>query len=336
MIDDGSSQGNGGIMAGDTGAAPADCAEANSGTTGHFAAAMADYLEELRVARRCSPHTVSNYARDLKAIAGSAATRNIENWKDITCNDVRAIIAEQHRNGISGRSLARRLSALRGLYNFLIAHGQCDINPAQDILAPRDKKGLPATLDPDEVSRLLTQNLNDPMICRDLAMFELMYSSGLRLAELVSIDLVDLDLSVGQVRVHGKGGKVRDLPVGEHAVTAINKWLGYRRSLPGADDRAVFLSSRGKRIAPRTVQMRLKRLAESQGLERDCYPHMLRHSFASHLLESSGDLRAVQELLGHADISTTQIYTHLDFQHLAQVYDESHPRARRDKTEENG
>jgi len=189
---------------------------------------------------------------------------------------------------------------------------------------------LPATLAPEEIGRLLTQNINDPMICRDLAMFELMYSSGLRLAELVNIDLVDLDLSVGQVRVTGKGGKVRDLPVGEQAVDAINKWLGYRRALPGADDRAVFLSARGKRIAPRTVQMRLKKLAETQGLERDCYPHMLRHSFASHLLESSGDLRAVQELLGHADISTTQIYTHLDFQHLAKVYDEAHPRARRD------
>ncbi|MGK0320614.1 MAG: integrase/recombinase XerC, partial [Granulosicoccus sp.] len=187
------------------------------------------------------------------------------------------------------------------------------------------------TLDPEEVSRLLAQNLNDPMICRDLAMFELMYSSGLRLAELVGIDLVNLDLSVGQVRVTGKGGKVRDLPVGAHAVEAINKWLGYRRSLPGANDRAVFLSSRGKRIAPRTVQMRLKKLAESQGLDRDCYPHMLRHSFASHLLESSGDLRAVQELLGHADISTTQIYTHLDFQHLAEVYDKAHPRARQER-----
>jgi len=290
-----------------------------------------DYLEDLRVARRCSPHTVSNYARDLRAIARSAAMRDIDSWQGMLGNDVRAIIAQQHRDGIAGRSLARRLSALRGLYNYLIALGRCELNPAQDILAPKDKKALPATLDPEEVSRLLAQNLNDPMICRDLAMFELMYSSGLRLAELVSIDLVDLDLSVGQVRVTGKGGKVRDLPVGEHAVGAINKWLGYRRSLPGADDRAVFLSSRGKRIAPRTVQMRLKKLAESQGLDRDCYPHMLRHSFASHLLESSGDLRAVQELLGHADISTTQIYTHLDFQHLAQVYDESHPRAKHDR-----
>lgn len=299
-----------------------------------FDAALDQYMEELRVARRASPHTVSNYARDLRAVASSAALREIHDWTSLTSNDVRAIVAQQHRDGIAGRSLARRLSAVRGLYNFMIERGLASINPAQDILAPQDKKALPATLAPEEVTRLLARNLNDPMICRDLAMFELMYSSGLRLAELVSIDLADLDLSVGQVRVTGKGGKVRDLPVGEHAVDAINKWLGYRRSLPGADDRAVFLSSRGKRIAPRTVQMRLKKLAESQGLERDCYPHMLRHSFASHLLESSGDLRAVQELLGHADISTTQIYTHLDFQHLAKVYDESHPRARRDRVAE--
>lgn len=300
-----------------------------------YESAIDNYLEELKVARRASPHTVSNYARDLKAVARCAAARDIQDWQALTANDVRAIVAEQHRAGISGRSLARRLSAVRGLYNYLIDRGLAKANPAQDILAPKDKKALPATLAPEEVSRLLTNNLNDPMICRDLAMFELMYSSGLRLAELVSIDLADLDLSVGQVRVSGKGGKVRDLPVGEHAVHAINKWLGYRRSLPGSDERAVFLSSRGQRIAPRTVQMRLKKLAESQGLDRDCYPHMLRHSFASHLLESSGDLRAVQELLGHADISTTQIYTHLDFQHLAKVYDESHPRARRDGVSED-
>jgi len=300
-----------------------------------FQPAIDEYLTELRVARRASPHTVSNYARDLKAVARSAICRDISSWDSLGSADVRAIVAEQHREGISGRSLARRLSALRGLFNFMLERKQCASNPAQDVLAPKDKKALPATLAPEEVSRLLAQNLNDPMICRDLAMFELIYSSGLRLAELVSIDLADLDLSVGQVRVTGKGGKVRDLPVGEHAIDAINKWLGYRRSLPGADGSAVFLSSRGKRIAPRTVQMRLKKLAESQGLERDCYPHMLRHSFASHLLESSGDLRAVQELLGHADISTTQIYTHLDFQHLAKVYDESHPRARREKIVED-
>ena len=293
-----------------------------------FEISIESYLDELRVARRCSPHTVSNYARDLRAIARSADARQLDDWEQIEPSDVRSIIAEQHREGISGRSLARRLSALRGLYNYLIKLGRAKINPAADILAPKDKKALPATLNPDEVNRLLKQNLSDPMVCRDLAMFELMYSSGLRLAELVSLDLADLDLSVGQVRVTGKGGKTRDLPVGKPAIEAINKWLGYRRSLPGADDKAVFLSSRGKRIAPRTVQMRLKKLAESQGLKRDCYPHMLRHSFASHMLESSGDLRAVQELLGHADISTTQIYTHLDFQHLARVYDESHPRAR--------
>lgn len=301
-----------------------------------FAQAIESYLEELRIARRCSPHTVSNYARDLKAVAAAAERRGIESFGDLGAGDIRSIIAEQHRGGIAGRSLARRLSALRGLYNYLNKVGRVGVNPAVDILAPRDQKALPATLGPDEMDRLLVDKGNDPMVARDLAMFELMYSSGLRLAELVGIDLVDLDLSVGQVRVTGKGGKMRDLPVGERAVAAINKWLGYRRSLPGAADRAVFLSSRGKRIAPRTVQMRLKQLAESQGLERSLSPHMLRHSFASHLLESSGDLRAVQELLGHADISTTQVYTHLDFQHMAKVYDAAHPRARKSPETEEG
>lgn len=300
-----------------------------------FETAIGDYLRDLRVAKRYSPHTLSNYQRDLKAFVAAADKRGIENWRDVTTRDIRAIVAEQHLAGISGRSLARRLSALRGLYNFMLRHKTVDNNPAADVLAPKDKKALPTTLDPDEVSRLLAENLNDPMICRDLAMFELMYSSGLRLSELVSIDLVDLDLHVGEIRVTGKGGKTRVLPVGSHAVTAVNKWLVFRRTLPGSADRAVFISSRGKRIAPRTVQMRLKKLAESQGLARNCYPHMLRHSFASHLLESSGNLRAVQELLGHADISTTQIYTHLDFQHLAQVYDKAHPRAREKDTDIN-
>lgn len=297
--------------------------------TSRFEPAIAEYLQELRVAKRYSPHTLSNYQRDLKVFATAAASRELDTWNQLTGRDIRAIVAEQHLSGVSGRSLARRLSALRGLYNYLLKLGLVSANPAADVLAPKDKKALPSTLDADEVSRLLRENLNDPMICRDLAMFELMYSSGLRLSELVSIDLVDLDLSVGQVRVTGKGGKTRDLPVGKYAVDAINKWLVFRRSLPGSGEKAVFVSSRGKRIAPRTVQMRLKKLAESQGLSRNCYPHMLRHSFASHLLESSGNLRAVQELLGHADISTTQVYTHLDFQHLANVYDKAHPRARR-------
>jgi len=294
-----------------------------------FDVAIDAWLGWLRVERQVSVHTLRGYERDLRALAAGAQELGIESWSGVSAAHVRAIVAEQHRDGLSGRSLARRLSALRGLYDHLARQAGGEANPAKDVLAPRDAKALPATLDPDEVARLLARNLSDPVICRDLAMFELMYSSGLRLSELVGIDLADLDLSVGQVRVNGKGGKVRDLPVGGAAIEAINTWLGYRRSMPGADERAVFLSSRGKRIAPRTVQMRLKKLAESQGLDRDCYPHMLRHSFASHLLESSGDLRAVQELLGHADIGTTQIYTHLDFQHLAQVYDESHPRARR-------
>ena len=301
-----------------------------------FAGPIERYLETLRVERRCSAHTVDAYAHDLATVAAAAERRGITDWQALTAADVRAIIAEQHREGMAGRSLARRLSAVRGLFNHLVRHGETTRNPAGDVLAPKGDSSLPATLDPDEMDRLLAENVNDPMICRDLAMFELMYSSGLRLAELVGIDLADLDLSVGQVRVTGKGGKVRDLPVGGHAVRAINKWLGYRRSLLGAHESAVFLSSRGRRIAPRTVQMRLKKLADSQGLDRDCYPHMLRHSFASHMLESSGDLRAVQELLGHADITTTQVYTHLDFQHLAKVYDESHPRAQARRKPEGG
>lgn len=296
-----------------------------------FEPVIAEYLQELRVSKRYSPHTLANYQRDLKVFAVAADSRGLKAWNEIDSKLIRAIVAEQHMEGVSGRSLARRLSALRGLLNYLLKLGLVDSNPAADVLAPKGKRKLPATLDADEVSRLLKENLNDPMICRDLAMFELMYSSGLRLSELVSIDLADLDLSVGQVRVTGKGGKTRDLPVGKHAIQAINKWLVYRRTLPGSNETAVFISTRGKRIAPRTVQMRLKKLAESQGLSRNCYPHMLRHSFASHLLESSGNLRAVQELLGHADISTTQIYTHLDFQHLASVYDKAHPRAGKPK-----
>ena len=292
-----------------------------------FEPAIAEYLQELRVSKRYSPHTLANYQRDLKLFATAAESRGLATWEEVDGKLIRAIVAEQHMEGVSGRSLARRLSALRGLLNYLLKLGLVQSNPAADVLAPKGKRKLPTTLDADEVSRLLKENLNDPMICRDLAMFELMYSSGLRLSELVSIDLADLDLSVGQVRVTGKGGKTRDLPVGKHAIQAINKWLVYRRTLPGSNETAVFISTRGKRIAPRTVQMRLKKLAESQGLSRNCYPHMLRHSFASHLLESSGNLRAVQELLGHADISTTQIYTHLDFQHLANVYDKAHPRA---------
>lgn len=293
-----------------------------------FDSAIGEYLQELRVAKRYSPHTVSNYQRDLKSFVEAAQKRHISGWNDVTTQDIRAIVAELHMAGISGRSLARKLSALRGLYNYLLKHNLSDSNPAGDVLAPKDKKALPSTLDPDEVNRLLKENLNDPMISRDLAMFELMYSSGLRLSELVNVNLADLDLDMGEIRVTGKGSKMRVLPVGSHAVNAVNKWLAFRRTLPGAADKALFVSARGKRIAPRTVQMRLKKLAESQGLSRNCYPHMLRHSFASHLLESSGNLRAVQELLGHADISTTQIYTHLDFQHLAQVYDKAHPRAR--------
>ncbi len=260
-----------------------------------FLEGINQYVQELEVARRASPHTVVNYARDLKAVASSATHRDIADWRSMTSHDIDAIVDQQHREGISGRSLARRLSAVRGLYNFLIDNSLASANPAQDTLAPTDKPEVAAKCVPDEMNSLLTQTLSDPMTCRDLAMYELLYSSKLRLAELVNIDLVDLDLSVGQVRVTGKGGKVADVPVGEQTVSAINKWLGYRRSLPGADERAVFLSTRGKRIAPRTVQMRLKKLAEAQGLERECDSPTLQETFTGHLLECGGDLRPARE-----------------------------------------
>lgn len=261
-----------------------------------FQGAINQYVRELQVARRASPHTVVNYARDLKAVARSATLLDIADWQSMTSKDIGGIVEQQHREGISGRSLARRLSAVRGLYNFLIDNSLASANPAQDTLGPIDKRGTAENVVPEQASRVLTQSFCDPMTCRDLAMFELMYSSGLRLAELVNIDLADLDLSVGQVRVTLKGGGVADLPVGDQAIDAINKWLGYRRSLPGADERAVFLSTRGKRIAPRTVQMRLKKLAETQELERESDSHTLQDSFTSCLLERSSDVRPTREL----------------------------------------
>lgn len=334
-----------------------------------FADAIDRFLDELVATRRASPHTLSAYARDLRALAAAAAARGVAGWDALEPADLRAIVARQHRDGLAGRSLARRLSALRGLYRYLQRTGTGTRDPTVGVKAPRDGRALPATLDPDETERLLLAP-TEPDVAgderaawlrrRDLAMFELMYSSGLRLAELVGLDLGDLDLERAQVRVLGKGRKTRDLPVGRRAIDALRDWLSARDgwqaptpvSASGSSatgvatavrgstpaEPALFLSALGRRIAPRSVQLRLKRLATARGLTANCHPHQLRHSFASHLLESSGDLRAVQELLGHADIGTTQIYTHLDFQHLANVYDRAHPRARgtANRTDEDG
>jgi integrase/recombinase XerC len=288
-----------------------------------------DFLRHLAHERRLSHHTLSNYRRDLTRIAEWRRTQAIGDWRDMGQEDVRRFVAWRHRGGASGKTLQRELSALRSLYRYLLREGLAASNPAQGVRAPKSARRLPVTLEADQLCGLLDQDADDTLALRDTAMVELFYSSGLRLAELVSVNLGDIDTADGSLEVLGKGAKRRRVPVGSRALEALQRWLGVRANLAGGDERALFVSRRGGRIHPRTVQQRLKRWAAELGAGRNLHPHMLRHSFASHLLESSGDLRAVQELLGHANIATTQIYTHLDFQHLAQVYDRAHPRAKK-------
>ncbi|WP_456375464.1 tyrosine recombinase XerC [Thiolapillus sp.] len=290
-----------------------------------------NFLRHLRLERRLSPRTLEAYRRDLEDIRAWLQEQQ-RDWLDLTQAEVRAWTALRHRQGLSGRSLQRRLAALRAFYAYLKREGHIRRNPAVGVRAPKLRRKLPSTLDVDQMKQLLELSGDHPLDIRDQAMMELLYSSGLRLAELVSADLTDLDLSDAMIEVTGKGRKTRRLPVGRKAREALQNWLRIRPSLARNDEQALFVSQRGQRLSPRSVQSRLAKRAREQGSPRHVHPHLLRHSFASHMLESSGDLRAVQELLGHADISTTQIYTHLDFQHLAQVYDQAHPRARKKKS----
>lgn len=287
------------------------------------------FIRHLSHERRLSAHTASNYQRDLESVARYCVSQGLSAWSDLDTAGVRRCAATRHRQGLAPSSIARLLSALRGFYEWCLREGEARVNPAQDVRAPKAPKRLPRTLDTDLIQRLLELPGDEPVVVRDRAMFELIYSSGLRLAELCGLDLDDVDLGDATVRVTGKGAKTRILPVGGPARAAIKAWIRQRGGLARPEERALFVGSRGERIAPRTVQGRLDHWALQQGIGFKVHPHMLRHSFASHLLESSGDLRAVQELLGHANISTTQIYTHLDFQHLAKTYDAAHPRARK-------
>lgn len=288
------------------------------------------FLSYLNHERRFSPHTISNYGRDLKAVVTYCEKQDISTWQDLGEYQVRLFVAAGHRKGLSPRSLQRRLSSLRSFYRYLTREGQVKTNPALEVRAPKAPKRLPRTMDTDMMGKLLEMPHKDPLSVRDWAIMELLYSSGLRLAELVDLDMTDVDLSDRTVRVTGKGNKTRIVPLGRFAVEALAKWLHERGSMAGAGtEQAMFLSQQGRRISHRSVQSRVKLWARRQGLPVEVNPHLFRHSFASHLLESSGDLRGVQELLGHADISTTQIYTHLDFQHLARIYDRSHPRSKR-------
>lgn len=288
------------------------------------------FAQHLRHERRLSPHTLDNYLRDLRQLCSFCERQSIDDWAALNAHQLRGYVAWRHRSGIAGSSLQRELSAIRTFFNYLLREGAVGHNPAQGIPAPKQPRTLPQTLDVDQAARLLQIPGDDDDAVRDRAIMELMYSSGLRLAELVGLNCADLDLGDATVRVTGKGSKTRLLPVGRKALAALRAWLQRRQLQAGAaGNEALFLGRGGKRISTRSVQEHLRRRALAQGLSVPVHPHMLRHSFASHLLESSGDLRAVQELLGHANIATTQIYTHLDFQHLAKVYDAAHPRARK-------
>jgi len=290
---------------------------------------VAAFIRHLAAERRQSPRTCDSYYRDLARLAEYLDGQALTDWRRVDSHALRRYVAELSRSGLGGRSIARHLSATRRFYDYLLREKRATDNPALDIRAPRSGRRLPRVADVDQLNQLLDSQPDDPLEIRDLAMFELMYSSGLRLAELAGVTRDALDLASGEIRVLGKGRKERLLPVGRKAQEALRAWLAVRPSLAGEGQPALFVSRRGDPISTRSIQARLGRWGITKGAEQRLHPHLLRHSFASHLLESSGDLRAVQELLGHADIATTQIYTHLDFQHLARVYDQSHPRARR-------
>jgi integrase/recombinase XerC len=289
---------------------------------------IARFVAHLTLERRTSAHTAAAYQRDLDRLLRFCERRGIGEWSALDNFQIRAFAAAEHAGGLAPRSIQRRLSAVRTFYEFLLREGCCRQNPAHEVRAPKSKKRLPTTLDADQMGRLLEFRVDDTLSTRDKAIMELFYSSGLRLSELVSLDLPAVDLKDRTVRVDGKGSKTRILPIGRFAVLALQKWLDERAALP-TGDAAVFVGRSGRRLTPRAVQLRVNTWSHRMGLGVHVHPHMFRHSFATHLLESSTDLRGVQELLGHADISTTQIYTHLDFQHLAKVYDAAHPRARR-------
>lgn len=288
---------------------------------------LSHYRQHLLNERRLSPLTIKNYLRDLELFQEYCNSTQTIGWDRVDTHLVRNFVAARHRKGLCGRSLQRHLSSVRSFYNFLLRERHMQSNPATGVSAPRSARKLPGTLDVDQMQQLLTPGNGDLLSLRDLAMMELLYSSGLRLAELISLNLEDVDMQDATVRVTGKGAKTRIVPVGRMARQVIQTWKQRRAEIASVEERALFVSRRGTRMSPRAIQQRLQQWGIKSGSGTRLHPHKLRHSFASHLLESSGDLRAVQELLGHADISTTQIYTHLDFQHLAKVYDQAHPRA---------
>ena len=290
--------------------------------------------EFLKSLYHLSDRTREAYQRDLGMLVNYCIKHEIPAWDKLDGRQLGSFIATRHRNGIGGKSLQRNLSAIRAFYRYLTKLGLATRNPAQGIITPKTPKKLPRTLDVDQTCQLIEIKETDPLALRDKAILELIYSSGLRLSELTGLDIDKIDMADAVVTVSGKGNKTRKIPVGKQAIQSLRTWLKLRGQFVKENESALFVSQRGTRISSRSVQLRLQQWAIKQGLVTRVNPHMLRHSFATHILESSGDLRAVQELLGHADISTTQIYTHLDFQHLSKVYDRSHPRAKKVRSKE--
>ena len=296
--------------------------------TSHFDSHKNNFLKKISSERRFSSNTIDAYGRDIDQFIDYCSD-SINQINQIDEYIIRSYLSFSHRRGLTPKTISRKLSSIRSLLDFLVDNHSISSNPAKDIQAPKIPKRLPSTLDADQVTSLLSLKGNDFLTIRDRAILELFYSSGLRLSEVVGLDLLDIDLDDRVVRVLGKGNKIRIVPVGKYAIRAIKEWLIKREIVKMKKEKALFISKRGTRISPRAIQLRLKVWSRKIGLGFDVHPHMLRHSFATHILESSSDLRAVQELLGHSSISSTQIYTHLNFQHLAQAYDKSHPRAKK-------
>jgi integrase/recombinase XerC len=284
------------------------------------------YLAWLNHEKRYSKLTAENYARDLRYLFELASDIPLQ---EIKSHHIRRFIAKLHSKGLGGRSLARMLSAWRGFFTYLIRDHSLAGNPCAGLRAPKSPKTLPQALSPDEATQLVDLPGDAPETLRDKAILELLYSSGLRLAELVNLDPAQLDMNADEVRVTGKGRKTRIVPLGTYAKLALKAWLAVRDQIAQPNEAALFVGARGNRISARTVQQRMKQWGIKQGIASNIHPHLLRHSFATHVLQSSGDLRAVQEMLGHASISTTQVYTHLDFQYLSKTYDAAHPRAKK-------
>ena len=292
-----------------------------------------DFLAYLETVKQLSNNTTNSYRRDLDKFSDFLSDSDIESWQEVKESEVRSYVNKERRRGLSPRSIQRVLSSYRSFFNYLLKERVIDKSPAENISSPKSPSLLPKAMDADLVQRLLDFKPEGMFEVRDKAMAELLYSSGLRLSELCDLDLISLDIKERICRVIGKGKKTRDVPVGKKAIQSIRDWMLHRKELiesKQVETEALFLNNKGNRISPRSVQLRLEKLCVMRGLP-GINPHMLRHSFASHVLESSGDLRAIQEMLGHSDIGTTQIYTKLDFQHLSKVYDQSHPRAKKGK-----